>query len=351
MKKSTIAIIILLATLFALIINVFVGGFIRAKISQIPQLARFDFLNPDAPIVITRREVVRADDGTDVIDAINNAKAKLAAVVAVTNGQTVRTGNAVNIAADGSFVTVVNTFAMTEATFAIVLDDGRIAPISERIIDPSTNLVFFKADVTNIPVAGFGSSKEVSVGQRIVLIEQTLKDFSPIATPLSVILVQSDAFEQIFEANIPSRGFGVEQFSGHVNGAAAVNLSGDVVGMWNGSKIIGSDVIKRAISLYLGDQLKRPNYGFAYDTISLVRSKLLGIPEGVRVVRVGDDTPADKVGMQAGDIITSVGDVAIKNDVIFEEVLENYRVGDIVAFTVTRGQKTLILNLTTTELK
>ncbi len=351
MKKSTIALVIILTALLALILNVSVGGYIKAKISQIPQLARFDFLNPDAPIVITRREVVTADDGTNILDAINNSRSKLAAIVAVTNGQTVRSGNALNITADGSFVTVRNSFANTSATYAIVLDDGRIAPIDERIIDPSTDLVFFKANVDNIPVVSFGNSKELKVGQRLILIEQTLQDFSPIATPFSVTSAQSDVHEQTFEANSPSRSFGTESVSGHVNGAASVNLSGDIVGMWNGSRVVAGDVIKRAISLYLGDELKRPNYGFAYDLISTVRGKLLGIPEGARVVRVADNSPAETAGLQAGDIITAVGEVKLVEDIVFEEVLENYKVGDIVALTVTRGQKTLILNVTPTELK
>lgn len=351
MKKRTIALVILLSVLLALILNIFVGGYIRAKISQIPQLSRFDFLNVEAPIVITRREVVRADDGTDLFDAINNSRAKLAAIVAVTNGQTVRTGNAINITADGSFVTVRNSFANTSATYAIVLDDGRIASVEERVTDPATDLVFFKANVDNIPVASFGNSKDLSVGQRLVLIEQTLKDFSPIATPYSVTSAQLDVHEQVFEANAPSRSFGIESVSGHVNGAASVNLSGDIVGMWNGSRIVSGDVIKRAISLYLGDELDRPNFGFAYDLISTVRSKLLGIPEGARVARVADNSPADTAGLQSGDIITAVGEMKLDEEVIFEEVLENYGVDKIVPLTITRGQKTLIINLTTTALK
>lgn len=352
MKKSTIALVIILTALLALILNVFVGGYIKAKISQIPQLARFDFLNPDAPIVITRREVVTADDGTHILDAINNSRSKMAAVVAVTNGQTVRTGNAVNITSDGSFVTTSTAFAAPQpATYAVILSDGRIAPVEERVTDPATDLVFFKANVDNIPVASFGSSRELTVGQRVVMIEQTLRDFTPIATPVFVTVSQHDTYEQEYEANKPSRTYGIENVTYAVSGAAIVTLSGDIVGMSDAHRLIAGDVMKQSISLYLANELKRPDFGFAYDLISTVRGKLLGLPEGVRVLRVAGSSAADKAGLQGNDIITAIGEQKVAGDVSFEETLENYGVGDTVAFTVTRGQKTLILNVTTTELK
>ena len=352
MKKSTIALIVIVTALFALVLNIFVGGYIKAKISQIPQLARFDFLNPEAPIVITRREVVRSDDGTDVIGAINNAKAKMAAVVAVTNGQTVRTGNAISITSDGSFVTTSTAFAAPQpATYAVILSDGRIAPIDERVVDPATSLVFFRATVDNVPVASFGSSKELSVGQRVVMIEQTLKDFTPIATPVFVSVAQHDTYEQEYEANKPSRTYGIENVTYAVSGAAIVTLSGDIVGMSDAHRLIAGDIMKRSVSLYLAGELKRPDFGFAYDLISPVRSKLLGLPEGVRVLRVAGSSAAAEVGLQGNDIITAIGETKVVGDVSFEETLENYKVGDIVPVTIIRGQKTLILNITLKELK
>ncbi|MCC7356547.1 MAG: serine protease [Candidatus Doudnabacteria bacterium] len=352
MKKRNIVLIIILTAVLTLTLNVFLGGYIRAKISQIPQLARFDFFNSEAPIVITRREVVRADDGTDVIDAINSAKAKMAAVVAVSNGQTVRTGNAISITSDGSFVTTSTAFAAPQAaTYAVILSDGRIAPVEERLVDPATDLVFFKANVDNVAVASFGSSKELNVGQRVVMIEQTLKDFTPIATPVFVSVAQHDTYEQEYEANKPSRTYGIENVTYAVSGAALVTLSGDIVGMSDAHRLIAGDIMKRSISLYLADELKRPDFGFAYDLISPVRGKLLGLPEGVRVLRVAGSSAADKAGLQGNDIITAIGEQKVVGDVSFEEILENYKIGETIPFTITRGQKTLILNLTPTELK
>ncbi len=352
MKKRTIAGIVLLSVISALVVNIFVGTYIRAKISQIPQLARFDFLNPEAPIVITRREVVRPDDGTDVLDAINNAKPKVAAIVAVTNGQTTRTGNAINITADGSFVTTRTAFAApAPATYAVVLSDGRIAPIGERIADLATDLVFFKATINNVPVAGFGSSKDLVVGQRVVMVEQTLQDFIPIATPVFVTVGQHDTYEQEYEASKPSRTYGIENVTYNVSGAAIVSLTGDVVGMWSGPQLITGDVIKRSVSLYLAGEFKRPDYGFAYDLVSPVRGKLLGLPEGARVLRVAGGGAADKAGLKGNDIITAINDQKVTGDVSFEELLESYRPGDTLSLTVARGQQTLIFTLVPGQLK
>jgi S1-C subfamily serine protease len=351
MKKTTLTFIIVISALFGLILSVFLSGFIAAKLSQITWLAKYNIINPQAPIVINRRETVRANDGTDILDAINTAKQRLASVVAISNGQTIRTGNALNVTSDGSFVTVASSFSQANATFAVILVDGRIAPVGERVTDPATGLVFFKATASNMPVVNFANSKELLVGQRVVSIEQTMKSFTPNAYPAFVSSSQTELAEKQFEASVLGRTFGVQQDRQSAPGAAIVNLSGDVVGIWDGTRIVPSDIIKRAVNLYLSNQIVRPAFGFAYEVISSSKAKLLGIAEGGRVLRVVKASSADKAGLAVGDIITIVGDKTVTDEVSLEELLETLVPGEIVPFTVSRGQQTLILNITSAELK
>lgn len=346
MARKTLALLIFIAIVASLLFNIFLGGYISAKLSQIPWLSKYNIVKQQAPIVINRKETVVADDGTDILDAVNSAKQRLAAIVSIDGGQMVRTGNALNITSEGSFVTTLPAFAKTGTTYAVILVDGRIAPITEQKIDPATGLVFFKATATNIPVVNFAVSKEVIVGQRVVSVEQTTRSFTPNAYPAFVTTPQNYSAESIFEASSYTRSFAVQQSGSTVPGGAVVNLSGDVLGLWNGNKIVSSDVIKQAVNLYLSGKLSRPAFGFAYETISATKSKLLGITEGVRVVRVVNNSSADEAGLVAGDIITSVGDKQLNDEIEFESLLESLVPGELVPFTVTRGQQILILNLT-----
>lgn len=343
--KKTLALLIFIAVIVSLLFNIFLGGYISAKLSQIPWLSKYNIVKQQAPIVINRKETVVADDGTDILDAVNSAKQRLAAVVAIEGGQMIRTGNALNITSEGSFVTTLPAFTKTGITYAVILVDGRIAPITEQKIDPATGLVFFKATATNIPVVNFAVSKEVVVGQRVVSVEQTTRSFTPNAYPAFVTSSQNYSAESIFEASSYTRTFTVQQIGATVAGGAVVNLSGDVLGLWNGNRIISSDVIKSSVNLYLSDKLERPAFGFAYEVISASKSKLLGIAEGARVARVVNNSSADEAGLVAGDIITAVGDKQLNDEVEFEGLLENIAPGKLVPFTVIRGQQTLILNI------
>ncbi len=346
MSKKLIALIIALAILLSLLFNIFLGGYISASLSQIPLLSKYNIVKQQAPIVINRKETVRANDGTDILDAINSAKQRLAAIVSIKNGQVVRTGNALNITSEGAFVSVIGAFPEAGSTYAVVLVDGRIAPITEQKIDPATGLVFFKATATNIPVVNFSSSKEVVVGQRVVKIEQTTRSFTPDAFPAFVTSAQIHTAEKTYEASTLTRSFGIQQQGTTIAGGAIVNLSGDVLGLWDGTKIISSDVIKSAVNLYLADKLNRPSFGFAYEIISSAKAKLLGVAEGARVIRLVNNSSVAEAGLKVGDIITIVGDKQVNDEVSFEELLEVLPPREIASFTVVRGQQTLILNVT-----
>lgn len=351
MSKKLFVLLVGVAALLGLFLNVFLGGYVSAKLSQISWLSKYDIIRPQAPIVINRRETVRANDGTDILDAINTAKQRLSAVVQISNGQAVRTGNAINITADGSFATVTGAFPLSTATYAIIMVDGRIAPITERISDPATGLVFFKALATNSPVVNFTSSKEVAVGQRMVSIEQTTHGFTPVAYPVFTTSAQSSLAGKTYEANLLTRGFSIGEQASALPGAAIVNLSGDVAGLWSGDRVISSDIIKRTVSLYLANQLERPNWGFAYEVINSFIAKVLGVSEGARVLRVAKGTAADQGGLAAGDIITMVAENKITDELSLEELLEQRRTNEATQLTVTRGQQTLILTLTPKRLQ
>jgi serine protease Do len=61
--------------------------------------------------------------------------------------------------------------------------------------------------------------------------------------------------------------------------------------------------------------------------------------EGVLIVRVDKDTPAEKAGLKAGDVIVAMGDKTVRDAATVHEVLVDLKKGEIVAITVIRHGK------------
>jgi hypothetical protein len=67
---------------------------------------------------------------------------------------------------------------------------------------------------------------------------------------------------------------------------------------------------------------------------------------GLKIDGVTSDRPAEKAGIQAGDIIMKIGEVVIESIQDYMSVLGKHEVGDKVQAVVKRGEKTLQLNIT-----
>jgi serine protease Do len=61
--------------------------------------------------------------------------------------------------------------------------------------------------------------------------------------------------------------------------------------------------------------------------------------EGVLIVRVEKDTPAEKAGLKAGDVIVQMGEKAVKDADAVHEILADMKKGDAIAVTVIRHGK------------
>ena len=61
--------------------------------------------------------------------------------------------------------------------------------------------------------------------------------------------------------------------------------------------------------------------------------------QGVLILRVEKETPAEKAGLKAGDVVVQMGDKAVKDAAAIHEALADLKKGDTVAITVIRHGK------------
>ena len=148
------------------------------------------------------------------------------------------------------------------------------------------------------------------------------------------------------------------------SGGALFNLYGEVIGVTN-AKYSGSaqgsasiDNIGFAIplnsvrgiieSIIEKGYVAKPYLGITVTDVS-EETQSYGIPKGAAVYAVASGSPAEKAGLQQGDVITKAGDKEITcgNDIVL--FVGDLSAGDVAELTVYRRGKALTVSVTIEE--
>lgn len=353
MTKSQTLKIVVLCVAITWVFDIFAGRFLTAKISTWPLLNRWHILSPDAPIVINNRETVRVEGNGDTIQAAAGVKSKISALVSVNSRGDAVEAATINLTSDGGFVTGAGVFSKNLSDYYVVLNDGRTGKITSSVLDPATSLTFFKADLGNVPAANLASSGDVKVGEKVLFVSNSLQNFTGRAAFGFVNSGQDDIQGQVLQSDYPRRSFGSAAPGPLLSGQALADVNSDIIGIWNGSAVISSDVLKQAMSLYFagGGKISRPSFGFSYSIITKAESALAGLPGGAEVKAVIKPSPALAAGLLENDVITDVDGNKISERSPLEEILQRYKPGDIIRLNVVRGKDSISMTLTVGELK
>jgi len=134
------------------------------------------------------------------------------------------------------------------------------------------------------------------------------------------------------------------------SGGPLINMDGKVIGI--NSKILstsgGSNGLSFSIPIDLAmdvvgqlkdnGQVKRGYLGVTYQEVSYDLAKSFGLErsQGALINGVSPGSPADKAGIQAGDIVLKVDTKSIKNSAELPFVIGRYRPGDAINLLVVR---------------
>jgi len=354
MSKTKLFVVVVVTIILSWIFSISAGRVLTAKIFTWPVLNRWKILSPDAPIVITKYETVRVSDSGDVLTAANSAKSKISVVVLVAGGNASVVGGAMNLTSDGVFVTAASVFSpKNDDNYFVVLSDGSQALVSNKVTDPATSLVFFKAKLNNVPTASLGKSADLAAGDKAVFISNSLQNFMDKVEASTVSSSQADVSGQLLQSDYPGRSFNLPANPMLLPGQSIINTEGEIVGLWNGSRIISSDVLKKSMALYFAGQQKitRPSFGFNYSIVGQSESKLTGTNEGALVKNVLASSSANVAGLSQGDVITAIDGQTVSESSPLEEQLQNYKPDDKALLSVFRKNQKIDLHITVGELK
>ncbi len=93
----------------------------------------------------------------------------------------------------------------------------------------------------------------------------------------------------------------------------------------------------------------KPNVGILMNDVSAEATRRYGIPAGAYIEAVLEGSCGEKAGLQAGDIITAVGEDAVSSSAQLASAVKNYRAGDTVTFSVYRDGETRSVTVTLDE--
>jgi serine protease Do len=336
----------------------------------------------DTSTTIQKQQVVLKSQG-QLISSI--AKTVGASVVSVNTTSTVTTqnffgagqssqqqgaGTGIILTTDGLIMTNRHVVPQGTTSVSVVLSDGtafnNVAIVGRTSSTDSLDIAFLKINDTKghkLTPASLGDSSKMQVGDSVIAIGNALGQFQNTVT--SGIL---SGYGRTVQASDSTGGNSENledlfQTDAAINegnsGGPLVNLDGDVVAIntaiAGNAQSIGfaipiNDVSGLIKSVEQTGKLQRPYLGVFYIPITndVTQQYNLGVTRGAYIPtadQLGSTPivaggPADQAGLQAGDIIIKLNDIAIDQTNSLSALVNKHNVGDKVTLTIVRGGKT-----------
>lgn len=242
----------------------------------------------------------------------------------------------------------------------IIFNDKK--EVSAKVInyDSGMDLAIIKVTDNNVKmpaVAELGSSDALQVGDAVVAIGNPLGKELLGSVTTGVISAKD---RQIQETDGSASKQTYLQTDAAINpgnsGGALVNSLGQVIGI-NTAKLGGNGVEGLGFAIPMNsikpkiDSLLKPilKIGITGRDISSDVAKQNNVPEGVYVVQIEEFSPAEKAGLQTGDIITKFDGKSITSINDISSIKSKHKSGDQVKLEVFRDNKKQSLTLKLSE--
>ncbi len=276
------------------------------------------------------------------------------------------------------FITQKNGIILTNAhvvsgadRVTVTLKDGREFEGVVKGTDEVTDLAVVKIDASGVdlPIAPLGNSDSVQVGDWAIAVGNPVGLNNTVTLGIISTLTRSSA-----QVGIPDKRIDFLQTDAAINpgnsGGPLLNEQGEVIGINTAIRPDANGIgfaipIDKAKSitntLAAGKQVPHPYIGVQMRTLTPELAQRnnsnpnspFTIPEveGVLVVRVLPNTPAEAAGLRLGDVITAIDGQAITDAGQLQSVVDGSGLNKSLQFTVKRSDRTLKLRVVTTQLE
>lgn len=277
-------------------------------------------------------------------------------------------GSGVIVDAAGYILT--NNHVVEDATFVdIVLNTGQELDIEVIGTDPSTDLAVLKIDPTqvdNLVITPLADSSSARIGDWVIAIGNPLGFEGSVTVGVISAKDRSLALDDV-------RLHDLLQTDAVINpgnsGGPLLNLRGEVIGINTaiirgrlasgqeaegiGFAVATTTAIPIVAQIIENGRVIWPRIGVSIDDVTPANADELGlsVDQGVLVVSLAEDGPAEAAGIEPNDVIVALdGEPVTKFTDLRRLMLNLYSVGDTVTVTVVRSAATLDFDVTLDEL-
>ncbi len=272
------------------------------------------------------------------------------------------TGSGVIITSDGYILTNNHVVADADKIEVAVGSDTKNFKAKVIGTDPMTDVAIIKIEATNLPVATIADSAKLHVGD-VVLAAGNPMELSQTITQ-GIISAMGRTGMGIVHQGMNA---GIENFiqtDAAINpgnsGGPLVDAMGRVIGINTaimtrsgmnsgiGFSIPINLALRVAEDLIDDGKVSRGFLGVGMQDLSPEDAKAMGLGEagGVLVNSVVSGSPAEKAGIQEGDVVTSVGGQHVDNGLALRSIIASATAGTAIEVNVLRDGKQLKLKAT-----
>ena len=261
-------------------------------------------------------------------------------------------GSGVVLSEDGLILT--NTHVVDNCDHATV----KLADNSEyeaKLVgaDTISDVAILKIEADGLTAARFGESKDLRVGDKVAAIGNPLGE--------TFRMTMTDGIISAIDRGINYKGHDMTllQTNTAINegnsGGALFNMYGQVIGITNMKMMssyssiegIGFAIPSATVSNVVDSLIKygevkgRPSVGITVGVIPDVAREEYGLPEGLYVSGVAENSDAARQGIKVGDVITEVNYQHVTTTEEINAIKNTLEVGDLMIFTVWRDGETM----------
>ena len=243
---------------------------------------------------------------------------------------------------------------------SITLHDGRSFEAEVIGTDPDTDLAMVRIPAEDLQALEFADSKSLRVGDFVVAVGNPFGLGQTVTSGIVSALGRS-AFRGLEFQNFIQTDASINPGN---SGGALINLRGELVGINSaiftpsGGNVGIGFAIPSAMAFYVMGQLaefgevRRGTMGIFVQDLTADLAGAFGLEQGsgALVTEVDIGSPADKEGMQAGDVITAIGGNPVKNAQDFHNLEGQFPVDDRVRLDFVREGKSKNARLKVVEL-
>jgi len=241
----------------------------------------------------------------------------------------------------------------------VVLTDGRRLEAKRVGSDSETDIAVLKVAAEGLTAIALGDSDKLEVGDFVIAIGdpfalgQTVT--SGIISALRRTGLEGKGYEDFIQTDAP--------INPGSSGGALVNLHGELVGICTaiigpsgGNVGVGFAIPANTVrgvmdQLVEFGEVRRGQLGIAFQDLTPDLAQALGLgaqQSGAVVAKVEPGSAAEYAGLKVGDVVTALGQTALRGSTKLRNKISALRVGDVAELTVVRKGTSMTVRATLT---